>query len=183
MRIRNILAAAALTCGITLAASPAFAETPAAVPTAGCAHGIYTGYCGIQTDGAGFTLYVAQPANGARVTGQPDTGTLASAKTGFDFYWFAYDGGSTKVAEYAPGGVASNLCLTEQEAGAILTVDTCTGSQTQQWTAGSAADGGYSWASAATGDLIHASPLGSHYAAGLPAPSNLNGTWTFTFAS
>jgi hypothetical protein len=182
MRIRKLAAALGLTCAFSFAAvAPALAAAPAAVPTQGCAHGVYTGYCGLRTDGAGFTLYVSGPVNGGQVRGEPDTGTLASAKPGFDFYWFAYDGGGTKVAEYAPAGVASGLCLTQQPGTAILTVDTCTGSQEQQWTAALAADGGYTWANAASGDIIHASPLGQHFAAGLPAPAAPNGTYTFTF--
>jgi hypothetical protein len=97
-----------------LAVAAAAALSVAAVATAAphhqssdqCGSGIYAGYTGTQENG-----------NDQSVVVQNSTPVASSHSRGSDdcFFWFAYDGGQNKIAEYAPDGVASNLVLSVQD--------------------------------------------------------------------
>jgi hypothetical protein len=144
------------------------------VPTSSCATGVYTGYCGVQTNGNGRSLKVVadQDAPGARLRGLPDT----RPDRGFDFYWFAYDGGGAKIAEYAPRGIASGLCMTETQDTREVILWQCTGALDQQWTFN-----GYGWANGLSGDVLTVGGAPSHLVGGVtPGVATKAETWTFS---
>jgi hypothetical protein len=176
-RIIAFAAAAALA-----ASAGAYAAIPAGASTSGCTQGVYEGYCGTQVSAEAVPLAwdvyrtIAKPGN--KIIAYPDdAGDKAT-----DFYWFAFDGGSAKVAEYAPDGIASNLCVTVPSRGAGLVLETCTGNANQQFTAAEEGSG-YTWTNSATGDIV-ADPAGLRsQLTDTPAPQTLTGADEWTFAS
>jgi hypothetical protein len=168
---------------LAVAVSPAGAAVATPVPTAGCHAGVYAGYCGIQTNGNGRSLKVVDDSTkpGTLIRGLPDN----RPDRGFDFYWFAYQGGTAKIAEYAPRGVASDECMTEIPHAVIpqtlrpryLTLEPCTGNLDQQWTFN-----GYGWANGQTGDVITIAQDAAHLAIGQApqaVPTKAE-TWSFS---
>lgn len=141
-RAAIIIAAAASTAvgGIAVAGA-ASASTP------GCATGTYASYCGTETDHEpaplSFDVYKQQTADDTPIIGYPDSSTDPAT----DFFTFGYQGGSNKIFEYAPNGVASNMCITVKGYGTAgkLVLESCGGWTWQQFTATPAATG-YNWA-------------------------------------
>ncbi len=154
---------------------------PASASTGSCTQGVYTGYCGTQVSAEATPLawdvYQQQARPGNKIIAYPDSNTDRAT----DFFWFAYDGGSSKIAEYAPGGVADNLCVTEPGQHAGLVLDPCTGSASQRFTATEEASG-YTWTNVATGDIV-TDPSGLRsQLAGISAPQTLTGADEWNFA-
>lgn len=154
---------------------------PARASTPGCTGGVYAGYCGTQTDGEpvalSFDVYQQHAKAGNKIIGYPDS----SGDRAVDFFTFAYDGGKAKIFEYAPDGVASNLCITEPAAHTGLVLAVCSGSAHEQFTA-TEVTGGYTWTDDATGDLVSATGLRGQLA-GVTAPGTLTAADVWTSAS
>ena len=154
---------------------------PAGASTSGCTGGVYSGYCGTQVSAEATPLawdvYQQKAKAGNKIIAYPDS----SGDKATDFFFFRYQGGSSDVAEYAPGGVASNLCVTEpgHDTGLVLAV--CSGSANQRFTAAEAATG-FTWENAATGDIV-TDPGGLRsQLAGVAAPETLTAADEWTFA-
>jgi hypothetical protein len=108
-------------------------------PPDGCANGIYQQYCGTQVDGTGLAL----AARGNTIVGTSNPGYGGSE----DFFWFLYYGSpnygnsttNTKIAEFAPGGVASNEVMTlvnenwGHNSQYAVVLEPATGAANQQW--------------------------------------------------
>ena len=132
LKIGLVVAAVAELTIISTASAGLFGSSPDA-----CATGVYIGYCGTQQDASTSPLNLA--AIGNIIIGTSSTRTFGSE----DFFWFAYDGGNNKIAEYAPNGVASNLAMAvvPQRFGyrgtntyyAVI-LQPATGAPNQQWT-------------------------------------------------
>jgi hypothetical protein len=94
----GLIAAGAATAG-------AATNTPDHTPYGGnaCATGIYSGFCGDQvtTNGLGMTPYRSQ------VVLRP----YSDHNSQQDFFWLQYQGGGNDIAEFAPGGIASDLIM------------------------------------------------------------------------
>jgi hypothetical protein len=145
-------------------------------PQGGCANGIYAGYCGTQVDTGTPALSLAAGQFG--FTGRNIIATSHARGWSADFFWFAYQGGSNKIAEYAPGGVASNQVMAETGHGRIV-LQRATGAPNQQWIA-TAVAGGFTWTNAATGDEIEANGNGAPVSAvSPPATPDSSQTWNF----
>jgi hypothetical protein len=115
----------------------------------------------------------------ARQGGQPDH-CLSEQQRGPGDGLLLYDSGASKIAEYAPDGIASNLCVTEPSKGAGLVLATCTGNANQQFKA-TEEESGATWTNQATGDIV-TDPAGLRsQLTGVPAPEALTGAdeWTF----
>jgi hypothetical protein len=153
-KIAAVAAAAAASAGLAVG----IAGTASASPNPGhpgpgpgpgswnCAHGIYAGYCGTQKSGTG--LYIAVGRHGQIVgTRHPQ------AMTG-EFVWFADASRSAasndKYAEFAPGGVASNLVMAEDGRHQVELAP-ASGAPNQKWVFD-----GKGWQNVATHDVLKA---------------------------
>lgn len=128
--------------------------------TRNCTNGVYKDYCGTQknvADGLGFSFGKGEGSS--------------------DWFIFAYRGNNEqKVFEFAPEGVASNLCITES--GSKLYLSRCTGQQSQLFTAREQKTG-FTWENLATG--LDVQDNGAHEPlTGAPANGQPNQEWTFT---
>ncbi len=127
--------------------------------TTGCTAGTYAGYCGTQTNEASspmsFNVSGEQAVYNQPIIAWPNVDNQA-----MDFFQFAYAGGSSKIFEYAPNGVTSNLCISQPDANAGLVLRTCNGSNWQQFTA-TASGSGFTWQNRATGQIIDSGPQGT----------------------
>jgi hypothetical protein len=170
------MAAIALLAALSIGARPALAST------AGCTQGVYSGYCGTQTDAEAVPLswdvFQQHSKAGTRIIGYPDS----SSDRAVDLFTFGYQGGQAKVFEYAPGGIASNLCVTEPSKGAGLVLAACSGSAHEQFTATQVADSStYTWTNVATGDLVTSTGLRGQLA-GVTTPSTITAALEWAFA-
>ena len=170
-------AIAALLAAVVSAAGASSAEAS----TPGCTQGVYQGYCGTQTDheasALSFDVYQQRAVAGNKIIGYPDS----AADRATDFFIFAFGGGLAKIFEYAPGGVASNLCISEPAAQSGLVLRACNGSAWQQFTA-TEAPAGVTWKNGATGDLVAAAGLRGQLA-GVPVPGSPTAAVEWSFAS
>jgi hypothetical protein len=169
--------AAAATIAAVAATGLASASPTAPTSSNNCATGIYAGYCGTQVDSNSPQLSIAV-GNWGQIVGsaKPHSGAA-------DWFWFAYDGGSNKIAEFAPNGVASNLVMAQQ--GSKIVLQRATGKTNQQWlfTCTTGCSGPTyigTWKNVATGDILssngNGNPLTSQSYTGSPTKSE---SWTF----
>jgi hypothetical protein len=177
------------TAAAAIAATAGFAVT-AQASTTGCTGGVYSGYCGTQksaeTTSMAWNVYQQTAKAGTKIIAYTPGSYQAE-----DFFTFAYQGGSTKVFEYAPNGVASNLCISEPAAHAGLELRVCNGSRWQQEQATAAATvtvngqdvQTFTWTNVATGDTI-TDPAGLRsQLAGIDAPATPIAASEFYFSS
>lgn len=150
----------------------------ASATTTGCTGGTYAGYCGAQTNSAAtplsFDVYQQKAANFQPVVGYVNsTGDPAT-----DFFTFAYQGGSSKIFEYAPNGVASNYCITV-DTGGKLGLRPCGGYTWQRFTAVADSSGtAYGWQNVQDG-LFIASHGNAQQLTVAKSNSKPNQEWTF----
>ncbi|MGH3189995.1 MAG: hypothetical protein ACRDOL_22570 [Streptosporangiaceae bacterium] len=178
MRKRIIAIAAAVAIA---ASAAAYAAIPAGASTPGCTQGVYAGYCGTQVSAEAVPLawdvYRTLAKAGNKIIAYPDN----AGDEATDFIWLRYQDGSSDIAEYAPQGVASNLCVTEPGKGDGLVLEACTGDSNQQFTSAEE-DTGYTWTVKATGDIV-TDPAGLRsQLAGIAPPETLTGADEWTFA-
>jgi hypothetical protein len=172
-----ILAAATIAAGplaVSALASPA--RPHHAAVSGNCANGIYAGYDGTQQNENGQSIVV----RGSQVL-------AASSHAGASacFFWFAYNGGPTKIAEYAPGGIASNLVLAPvlhgKNAGDV-TLQKADGSLYDQWVFAPGpdygTDGSGSWTNAG---LSAALTVGSHGQLEVTSGGTISGASAWTW--
>ncbi len=169
---------AALSAVIVIAAAvaipgEAFASTP------GCTNGVYTGYCGTQTNHASLPLSWNVRGNVAAVNAQIIGWPNSDFNRGLDFFQFSYAGGTPKIFEYAPNGIASNLCVSQPLPNAGLVLRVCNGSPWQRFVA-KAAPSGFTWTNVATGRVVTSGGRGVQLR-GVPAPATPgpNQEWDF----
>jgi hypothetical protein len=172
-RLAVTTAAVAVTLsGIFAAAGTASASTP------GCTEGVYAGYCGTQGDAETsalvFDVYRQAAKPGNKIIGYANSDSDPAT----DFYTFAYQGGSEKIFEYAPNGIASNLCISEPASHSGLVLRVCNGSRWQQFEATAVATG-FTWTDKATGDLVEAAGARVQLA-GVSVTATLNATLEWT---
>jgi hypothetical protein len=153
---------------------------PAQASTSGCTGGVYSGYCGTQTDAESTPLswdvFQQHAVSGNKIIGYGDS----SSDKALDFFTFAFNGGSSKIFEYAPGGVASNLCVSEPSQAAGLVLRPCSGSEWQQFTAvPSEGSSSFTWKNGATGDLVGATGLRGQLTGAKPVTLTQSFEWTF----
>jgi hypothetical protein len=126
--------AAAIGFGLSLATVVATCQAgPASAGTSGCLTGTYATYCGALTDQESPVALSVDAYRQGAVAGNKVIGYYNSdGDKATDFAVFSTPGGV--FIEYAPDGVASNLCLSEpyQDAGIVLRV--CNGSDWQHFT-------------------------------------------------
>ncbi len=173
-KIAAAAAAAAASAGLAVGVAGAASASPAPSPHPGpsswnCAHGIYAGYCGTQKSGTG--LYIA--------VGRHDQviGTRHPQPANAEFFWFA-DGTSAaankpKYAEFAPGGVASNLVMAENSHHQVVLAP-ASGASNQKWVYD-----GTGWQNVATHDVLKATLDGFPVLAVPGSSSGPSETWTF----
>ena len=176
--MRYLASAAALLLGALAVLAGA---VPAGASTGGCTQGVYSGYCGTQVSAEATPLawdvFRQHAAAGNKIIAYPNTNSDKAT----DFFWFAYKGGASDIAEYAPAGVASNLCVTEPSKGAGLVLAVCTGNANQQFTSAEATTG-FTWTNKATGDIM-TDPAGLRsQITGIAAPATLSGADEWAFA-
>jgi hypothetical protein len=171
MRMRMIIAILAAAFLTGTAAGAATAAASASAPP-GCANGIYAGYDGTQQDASGQSVAV-------------DSGRLVAAAGHYHvslcFFWFAYEGGQDKIAEWAPDGVASNevMAAVWSRHGWTVGLQKATGSLYQQWNYNTADNG--TWTNEGTGTVLAATARGNLYLATAPEGTVPGGEdWTFT---
>jgi hypothetical protein len=175
-KIAAVAAAAAASTGLAVGVAGAASASPAPGPHPGpgswnCAHGIYAGYCGTQKSGTG--LYIAVGRRGQVIgTRHPQPGNA-------EFVWFADASPSAlnndKYAQFAPGGVASNLVMGENRFHQVV-LEPASGAPDQKWVY--IAPG---WTNVATHDVLKATFDGGPVLA-VPGPSH--GPWeTWTFVT
>lgn len=151
----------------------------ASATTTGCTGGTYAGYCGTQTNAQNtplsFDVYQQKAANFQPIIGYENS----SGDPATDFFTFAYAGGTSKIFEYAPDGVASNYCITV-DTGGKLGLRPCGGYTWQRFTATATggANGQSTWTNVQDGLLItshgNVSQLTVH-----KSNSKVNQEWTF----
>jgi len=184
MRRIILVAVLALTAALA-AAAPAFAKSgpspsPNPIPhsTVNCTHGVYSGYCGTQTDLESPPMSIVSGGSAQQnrfVYAKPNS-TLSSLT---DFFWFGYRGGPAAIAEFAPNGVTSNYCIAQTSDLSGLKLRRCNGSLFQQWTAVIVA-GGYEWQNGATGNIIQSNGEGAQLRGVQPPTAALpTQTWNF----
>jgi len=175
-KIAAVAAAAAASAGLAVGVAGAASASPAPGPgphpgpgSWNCAHGIYAGYCGTQKSNTG--LYIAVGRHGQIV------GTFRPEADNAEFVWFAdasrFAANNDKYAEFAPGGVASNLVMAEDRHHRVA-LEPASGAPDQKWVYD-----GKGWKNVATGDVLRATfPGGPVLAVHGPSfgPSE---TWTF----
>jgi hypothetical protein len=143
----------------------------------GCATGIYQGYCGTQQDGNGLNL----AARGNTIIGTNNPGYGGSE----DFFWFAYFGppspaANNKIAEFAPGGIATNQVMTLVNWGhsSAVVLEPATGAANQQWSFN-----GTGWTNVAAGPGLVLQTNGNNnpvsMVAAPPTPPTPNQTFSF----
>lgn len=155
MKIKSIVTRVALVLGVVGVGVP-LAATVASASTPGCTNGVYSGYCATQTDSEASPLsldvYGQHAAYNNKIIGYQNSATDPAT----DFFIFKY-GPSTvnaKVYEYAPDGVASNLCISEPSKNDGLVLRNCNGSPWQLWTAGTGSGTAVTWVNQETGDIM-----------------------------
>ena len=149
--------------GGTLVAATAAGSNPGPSVYAGpvhisptCTNGVYSEYCGNEQNwGDELGFYVGSSS----------------------WFVFAYKGEHAhKVFESAPGGVASNQCLTDT--GSRLYLSRCTGAESQLFEAQEISEEHFAWQNAATGLYIQDNgkykPLTAK-----PADEEANQEWHF----
>jgi hypothetical protein len=178
MRKRAALMSAAVGV-VAAAAGTGLADATVAAPQVStkCATGVYAGYCGTQVNSGVPALSIAVSGLGKVIA----TSHVHGAKG--DWFWFAYNGGSTKIAEYAPNGVASNLVMAQ--VGNHIVLQRATGAANQQWTFTCAASCGPiytgTWTNLSSGDVISANGDGGRVVPESPsATPTSDENWTFT---
>lgn len=115
--------------------------------TASCTTGTYAGYCGTQVSATGGSVNVK---GGIPASNVPVIAFTNDNSAGNDFFWFAYKGGTSKIAEAAPNGVNSNYCMSDPnlpDVPHLIVMRTCNGSAFQRWTF----NGTGAWINAASG--------------------------------
>ena len=175
-------AAAGAAAALTAAGMASASVSQVAPPVDGCETGIYTGYCGTQVDAGTPALSIA-----VNFFGGPHGDVIATSdpfrKTA-DWFWFRYNGGPNDIAEFAPGGVASNLVMAQ--VGAYIVLQKANGDLNQQWnfTCTAACPGSFpgTWTNVATGDIIKATSDGGPVIP-VPAPVTPNAAETWNFVT
>jgi hypothetical protein len=162
MKLTQIITRSLLLAGaVTALAMPVVGTLDANASTGGCTQGVYAGYCSTQTDAEtaplSFDVYRQGAFVGNKVIGFVNSDTDKAT----DFFTFKYAGagatGFEKVFEYAPNGVASNLCISEPSKGVGLVLRTCNGSKWQRFTTTQVGSTNtFTWTNSATGDLVTA---------------------------
>ena len=161
--IATVAAAIAVLGGAAASASAASAHPAHPAHVNACATGIYTGYCGTQVDGNGLSLIAGL------------SGSIFASRHPFangNFFWFAYDGGGNKIAEWAPDGVASGLVMAGY--GSHVVLEQGTGALNEQWIFEDGA-----WANAANGKILETHGYGP--VTEVTPPVSLSPSETFTF--
>lgn len=160
--MRKIIIAVVLALTGTLAfAVPALAQpSPNPIPrsTHPCTHGVYSGYCGTQTDLESPPMSMVSGGSAQQnrfVYAKPNSTTNPFT----DFFWFRYKGGPSFIAEFTPNGVASNFCVAQVSDLSGLRLRVCNGSTWQQWTpsgpfTGPSGHTGFEWTNVSTGNVI-----------------------------
>lgn len=186
----NILTRAVLAgVAIVALAIPVLAAGNANASTSGCTGGVYAGYCSTQTDGEAaplsFDVYQQKAAVGNKIIGYVNADTDKAT----DFFTFAYglSGTNEKVFEYAPNGVASNLCISEPSKGAGLVLRTCNGSKWQRFTANTVTKGTDTtpetdtWVNTATNDVVTANGPAKQITGAVPLDGPVPATQSWKF--
>jgi hypothetical protein len=148
-------------------------RAPAPAPAFGgsfnCAHGIYAGYCGTQRSGT--NLYIAVGRHNAII------GTNRPQASNAEFFWFADASssatGNDKYAEFAPGGVASNLVMADVGHHQVALVR-ASGARNQKWIFD-----GTGWKNVQTNDVLRATFPNGPVTAVPGTSSGPSETWTF----
>ncbi len=133
-------------------ASPAQSARSVPRSTPNCTRGVYTGYCGTQTDLETPPMSMVSggpPAQNRFVYAKPNSTTSPLT----DFFWFQYNMGTSYIAEFAPDGVASNYCVAQVSYLSGLKLRRCNGSEFQRWIP-IPVTGGNVWTNMATGNII-----------------------------
>ena len=163
------VASAGLAVGLAGSAG-ATGRAPASPGSFNCAHGIYAGYCGTQKSGTG--LYIAVGRHNAII------GTDRPQASNAEFFWFADASSSAanndKYAEFAPGGVASNLVMADVGHHQVARVR-ASGARNQKWVF-NATNG---WTNVATGNVLKATFRNGPVTAANSPSSGASETWTF----
>jgi hypothetical protein len=162
------VASAGLAVGLAGSAG-ATGRAPAAPGSFNCAHGIYANYCGTQKSGTG--LYMAVGRHNAII------GTRGPQASNAEFLWFADASSSAanndKYAEFAPGGVASNLVMADLGHHRVALVR-ASGARNQKWVFD-----GTGWKNVQTGDVLTATVNGGPVLAVGGTSHGASETWTF----
>lgn len=189
--LRRLIVSAAAVASISVAALlPALR---ASASTSGCTSGTYAGYCGTQSDAEAVRLSFDVRQQGAFVNNlviaYPNSATDPAA----DFLQLAYRGNIAlgTFFEYAPGGIASNLCMSDPGGGYPsnpggpngIVLRTCNGSGFQRWVAAHVpGDHFQTWKNLATGKIIRSNGRGRQLTdvpmPNPPVPANYE-TWEF----
>jgi hypothetical protein len=181
VRVTVKRAGLAVTAGAAIVVTAAgIAGASAAKPTSPpneCATGIYAGYCGTQVDSGTPALSISVDRFGQVVAASRPRPHSA------DWFWFSFEGGANDIAEFAPGGVASNLVMAQ--VGSRIVLQKGSGDTDQQWvfkcytgcTSGPYAG---TWTNIASGDVIAATTNGGRLrAVSLSGTPGSNETWAF----
>jgi hypothetical protein len=164
--------------GAVTAVAASATPPPYGYGSGSCNNSIYAGYVNTQTDGYGASIVV-------------QNGQAVASKRGGDscFFWFAYEGGSNKIAEYAPGGITSNEVLGVQQSrhhDNPLQVGLVPATAQAQWLftlVSGSATGTWTYEGSGPGDgmVLAAAPDGQLYLASAPTGAvPQNEDWTYT---
>ena len=174
-KIAVLVTAVAVLTVISTASAGVFAPSP----SAGCANGIYAGYCGTQEDSSAVPLYLA--ARGNVIIGTSSTHGFGTE----DFFWFGFEGGTNDIAEWAPDGVASNLVMAvapiysyqSHSTAYAVVLQQASGATDQQWTYN-----GTGWTNVATGpNLVLQTNGNNNPVTMVPTPASAMPNQTFNF--
>ena len=162
------VASAGLAVGLAGTAG-ASSRTPAAPSSSNCAHGIYAGYCGTQKSGTGLSMAVGRH--------NIIVGTRHPQPSNAEFFWFAdassQAANNDKYAEFAPGGVASNLVMADVGHHQVALVR-ASGARNQKWVFD-----GTGWKNVQTGNVLTSTLNGGPVLAVGGASHGPSETWTF----
>jgi endoglucanase len=136
--LSKLKTALAVLAAVTMIGAGVTAATQrtALASTSACTLGTWSGYCGTQTDAEATALswdvYQQHAQAGNKVIGWRDED--GDRATDFAEVPFGGPGGKTALFVYSPGGVMTDLCISEPYSGAGLVLRWCNGSTYQQFT-------------------------------------------------
>jgi hypothetical protein len=185
MNIKKIITRSLLAAGAVVALTmPVVGTLDANASTGGCTAGVYAGYCSTEVSTDSAPLAFDSFRQGSKV-GTPIIGFVNSdTDKATDFFTFqpgTTQDQNTKFFEYAPNGVASNLCISEPAVGAGLVLRVCNGSKWQQFTA-SPVTGGFTWTNSATKDVVTTTGKSGGQLKGVALVGNPTASEVFNFA-